>query len=109
MLSKCANPECSETFRYLHQGQVFRLSPSPSVQATAVALGALLTERFWLCDHCAQEMTVVWDGARAKVAPRPQETVALPSQPQSPPSKSPQRAEIPPGRQLAAAAGHEDN
>src|ERR1700752_692239 len=29
MLSKCANPECSEILRYLHQGKIFCLSPTP--------------------------------------------------------------------------------
>ena len=68
MLSKCANPECSETLLYLHQGQIFRLAPSANVEmAAGTALSALLHERFWLCDSCSRQMTVVWDGSQAKI------------------------------------------
>ena len=38
MLAKCTNLECSKAFRFLHQGKVFRLSPTPDlrkVSATA--------------------------------------------------------------------------
>lgn len=34
MLSKCANPECSESFRYLHEGRIFHLAPTPEVRIT---------------------------------------------------------------------------
>ena len=34
MLSKCANPECFEQFRYLHQGKIFLLTPPPELQAS---------------------------------------------------------------------------
>jgi hypothetical protein len=72
MLSKCANPVCSETFRYLHQGKIFHLTPTPAMQMAAEAKG-LMTERFWLCDACAKELTVIWDGTQAKVVPLPEE------------------------------------
>ena len=32
---------------------------------------AALHERFWLCDQCSQEMTVVWGGTDAEVTPLP--------------------------------------
>lgn len=67
MLSKCANPECSEQFRYLHQGRVFCLTPTPEVQATSYGSLEFLYERFWLCDRCSKTMKVVWDGYKAKV------------------------------------------
>jgi hypothetical protein len=35
MLSKCANPGCSETFRYLCQGKIFCLSPTPEVETSS--------------------------------------------------------------------------
>ena len=66
MLSKCANPECSEPFRYLHQGKIFCLIP-PKVAASSYGLLDFLYERFWLCDRCSKEMKVTWDGVRAKV------------------------------------------
>jgi hypothetical protein len=77
MLSKCANPECSEQFRYLHQGRLFCLTPTPEVQATSYGSLEFLYERFWLCERCLKEMKVVWDGFRAKVELLP---VAVPTQ-----------------------------
>jgi hypothetical protein len=69
MLSKCANPDCSEEFRYLHQGKIFFLSPTPEVEAVVGDSLNILLERFWLCDRCCREMTMVWDGTQAKVVP----------------------------------------
>jgi hypothetical protein len=53
MLAKCANPECSEVFRYLASGKLFRM-PSRSPDGTA----ATGLEHFWLCPVCARTMTV---------------------------------------------------
>lgn len=66
MLSKCANPECSEQFRYLHQGRLFHLSPIPELHLHEEACRHLY-ERFWLCDQCCKSLTVTWDGLQAKV------------------------------------------
>lgn len=66
MLSKCANPDCLEQFRYLHQGRLFCLTPTPEVQATSYGSREFLYQRFWLCDRCAKRMKVVWDGFQAK-------------------------------------------
>lgn len=71
MLSKCANPACSEQFRYLHQGKLFQLSPVPDVEAMTGIFLPQLYERFWLCDRCCKEMTLVWGGTEAKVIPLP--------------------------------------
>jgi hypothetical protein len=70
MLSKCANPKCSEIFRYLHKGKIFSLAPTPEVQAVAGMLPAL-EERFWLCERCSKEMTFVWNGARVRLVALP--------------------------------------
>ncbi len=56
MVSKCANPACSATFRYMHEGRLFHLvvgprSPEPEKEAPF--------ERFWLCDECSRKLTVV--------------------------------------------------
>ena len=50
MLSKCANPECSEQFRYLHQGKMFCLIPAPKAAADSqwfpgISLRAILALR----------------------------------------------------------------
>ena len=71
MLSKCANPECSEVLHYLHQGKIFCLSPTPEVETISKQLPALLEERFWLCDECSKIMTVVWGGTTVKLVPLP--------------------------------------
>lgn len=70
MLSKCANPKCSETLRYLHQGKIFSLAPTPEVQTVTEMLPAL-EERFWLCERCTKEMTLVWGGAQVKLVALP--------------------------------------
>jgi len=55
MLSKCANPECSEQFRYLHQGKMFCLIPAPKAAATSYGslefLYAILALRALLEKH----------------------------------------------------------
>jgi len=73
MLSKCANPECSEVFRYLHQGKIFYLAPTPEIHASMGVLSPSLQERFWLCDQCSRRMTLGWDGTQAKLQSLPAE------------------------------------
>jgi hypothetical protein len=52
MLSKCANPDCFEVFRYLHREKIFHLSPTLDPQATTAASNASRHERFWLYAPC---------------------------------------------------------
>ena len=69
MLSKCANPKCFAVLRYLHDGEIFYLSPTPDAQ---IALGKRypsMLERFWLCADCAKRMTLVWGGTTVKLVP----------------------------------------
>lgn len=72
MLSKCANPECSEQFRFLHQGKLFLIVPTPDVRASAYGSLPFLYERFWLCDSCSKKMTLVWGGTKVKIVPTPE-------------------------------------
>lgn len=63
MLSKCANPSCSASFRYFHEGKLFRIETSGSTAGNAeLAKPAGRVEFFWLCARCAPEMTVRDDG-----------------------------------------------
>jgi hypothetical protein len=71
MLSKCANPECSKTLRYLHQGKIFCLAPTPEVETVMGELNPEMQERFWLCDECSKIMTLVWGGATVRLVPLP--------------------------------------
>jgi hypothetical protein len=76
MVSKCANPACSEKFLYLHQGKIFQLTPTREVEAVGGGFTPSLSERFWLCDKCCKEMTLVWGGTEARLVPLPAEPVA---------------------------------
>ena len=69
MLSKCANPDCSESFRYLHRGKIFCLAPTPEVEAVTGEFLPQFEERFWLCDECSKTMTVIWGGTQVKLVP----------------------------------------
>ena len=73
MVSKCANPACSERFLHLHEGKIFHLSPTPEVEEATGGFAPSLYERFWLCDQCCKKMTLVWGGAEAKLVPLPKE------------------------------------
>jgi len=79
MVSKCANPACSERFLYLHQGKLFHLTPTPDLEAAEGESSSALYERFWLCDQCCKKMILVWGGTEAKLVPLPAEPVAQPS------------------------------
>jgi hypothetical protein len=62
MLSKCANPSCTASFRYFHQGRLFRMEVETSEPDEAVLTRAgkavRRAEFFWLCDRCAARMTL---------------------------------------------------
>lgn len=78
MVSKCANPECSERFLFLGRGKLFHLSPTPDVEAIG-GESQVLYERFWLCDECCKKMTLVWGGTEAKLVPLTAKPVATPA------------------------------
>lgn len=69
MLQKCANPACCAQFRYLQTGKLFEIEiqyfDSPS-EADQVRLGngRGRIERCWLCDQCADYMTLRVDRER---------------------------------------------
>jgi hypothetical protein len=101
MLSKCANPECCEQFRLLHQGKLFLIIPTPNVPESAYGSLPFLYERFWLCDSCSRKMTVVWGGTKVKIVP-------LPERPMKVEAANPQKVvPISPLHRHAARAGHQ--
>jgi hypothetical protein len=67
MLSKCANPTCPTTFRYLSEGKLYLID----CKAASVRYGARAElkyagkscsyEYFWLCAACSQGMTIQID------------------------------------------------
>jgi hypothetical protein len=79
MLSKCLNPRCSATFRYLRQGRLFRVDHSEASRRIALtgkkgnapARGKTCpVEHFWLCESCAATMTIdVGKDGRVRAVP----------------------------------------
>ena len=68
MVSKCANPECSATFLYLHRGKLFRLETFGRMDrrrlledATGASKPMRRIEFYWLCEDCAEKVTVTFD------------------------------------------------
>lgn len=105
MLSKCANPECVEVFRYLHQGKIFHLSPTHHPQTKTAALHGSRHERFWLCARCSKQMTFILDGRQAKLVRLPVESGQITPLPVllAPKNETKKR---PRGR--TASSGHDD-
>jgi hypothetical protein len=64
MVSKCSNPACSASFRYLHEGKLFRMAVMPDNPNFALDPGTKKSshriEFFWLCEECAPEMTLIF-------------------------------------------------
>ncbi|MBS1850343.1 MAG: hypothetical protein JST79_05490 [Acidobacteria bacterium] len=64
MLSKCANPDCSERFLYMRDGKLFRFDPPdhqpgmPEFSGTGKKAPGR-TEYFWLCRNCATVLTLI--------------------------------------------------
>jgi hypothetical protein len=58
MLSKCANPACSNPFLYLHNGKLFRMDVSAGAEAPEGRKAPSRVEFFWLCIDCAASMTL---------------------------------------------------
>jgi hypothetical protein len=68
MLAKCANPACSATFRYLHEGRLFAInSKVDSLEWGPPADPEYMSKSkspqyFWLCSSCCRAITVQSDG-----------------------------------------------
>ncbi|MGA3091012.1 MAG: hypothetical protein ABSD75_20590 [Terriglobales bacterium] len=67
MLSKCANPACSATFRYLGEGKLYLIDSRAALAqhrlpAELKYAGKSCTyEYLWLCTSCCQHMTIQID------------------------------------------------
>lgn len=66
MVSKCANPQCSASFRYFHQGKLFRFETEIAIERgnalneNGAKKSMRKLEFYWLCDGCAETMTMVF-------------------------------------------------
>lgn len=68
MVSKCANPDCSASFRYFHLGKLFRVETSTGRDRRRTMGQDELQNKpmrrlefYWLCESCADKMTLVFD------------------------------------------------
>ncbi len=62
MLSKCANPTCSNTFRYLREGRLYLINSISRLdereRLSATASKSRSPEYAWLCSMCSSYMTI---------------------------------------------------
>ena len=60
MLSKCANPTCPTTFRYLHEGRLYVIAPEETVAGYKPRLSgkSRQLEYAWLCSSCSLYLTI---------------------------------------------------
>jgi hypothetical protein len=49
MVTKCANPECSSQFRYLHLGKLFMIESGGAEHKL---------DYYWLCEKCCSTLTI---------------------------------------------------
>ena len=64
MFATCANPLCLEPFDYHHGGKFFRFHPNRHRAESSIPFEGPNThdvEHFWLCAHCAEFLTLVYD------------------------------------------------
>ena len=60
MIGKCANPDCSRPFLYLHEGRVFAVEVTEkpirwtSAESSEFGLRQHRVQFFWLCDACSR-------------------------------------------------------
>jgi len=74
MVSKCANPACTASFRYFHDGQLFRLetlAARDQVDDNGMKKSERRLEFYWLCDECARKMTLTFErGVGVSIRPK---------------------------------------
>ena len=75
MVSKCANPDCTAPFRYLHVGKLYRMETSLGFerrrsmsQDESQPRQLRRTEFYWLCENCAPKMTLAFDPLTGVIA-----------------------------------------
>lgn len=70
MLAKCTNPSCTETFRYLGQGRLFRLEADPVSRSYTSFPDSIQEEYFWICEGCSKDYTLhLEDGGHVSLIP----------------------------------------
>jgi len=84
VLSKCANPVCLARFRYLHEGRIFNVETG-TVPAEGHGPHIHKIEHFWLCERCAQTLSIVSENGVVTTRP------LRPELPECAPQEKPER------------------
>jgi hypothetical protein len=64
MVSKCSNPACSASFRYLHSGRLYRFDTMHKHSGDGYCASPMnKVEFYWLCENCMPRFTLVADSA----------------------------------------------
>jgi hypothetical protein len=83
MVSKCSNSACTTSFRYLHEGKLFRMAVPTDASSLTDPRTKKISSRiefFWLCAECAPEMTLIFKpGLGVTALPLPQSHAAAAS------------------------------
>jgi hypothetical protein len=62
MLDKCANPKCLAVFRCLADGKLSHVPRARTISSpSGVVKKFVAIEHFWLCNECAETMTLEID------------------------------------------------
>jgi hypothetical protein len=76
MVSKCANPNCFATFRYLHEGKVVVVDERAADGDGVFRAAPHRARCFWLCSQCSRTLAVVYDSERGmRLIPAPSPSV----------------------------------
>ena len=71
MVSKCANPACNVPFLYFHQGKLYRRERARGSDGYGNGSKKRTVEFYWLCNDCADKMTVIFEKGVISVRPHP--------------------------------------
>ena len=79
MLSKCANPHCSNMFRYLYEGKLYLIeSCQPKTRrndSSRLTSESRRLEYAWLCSSCCHYLSIRFDQELGVVVVRKSEPI----------------------------------
>ena len=72
MVTKCANPQCSESFLYLTLGRLFFVPFTSTSGGSGLGVpGQGNWRHYWLCHKCSQQLTIKpGEGEEIRILPR---------------------------------------
>lgn len=78
MLAKCANPNCSNTFRYLHEGRLYLVDSSWAItnrNGSVEGTTRRTPEYAWFCSSCCRHMAIRIDEEFGPIVVRKSESL----------------------------------